>query len=206
MNPARTAIFIEPQGALLEALRERKAWLEQTMPRQAFTRHPPHVTLLFGDYGPPDQWLSALRTRVARQPAFTLMSDCWREFPNDLQAAGGHTVAYQIQVSSALLALQLAVAETLAVYRVPSPTPHPLADREPFATSLRLFGFPFVGPHWIPHFTVGSPRVSPLDPLLRNLMAASPLHASLVQSVTLWRVRADEHERLSELALAPAAS
>lgn len=202
MTPVRTAIFIEPRGTLRRSLLERKAVLEQTMPGQAYTRHPPHSTLLFGDYGSPELWTDQLRSAVNSLPTFPLATDAWQEFPNDLQADGGHTVAYRVKLSPELLRLQLTIAEVVAPFRRPLPIPHPLADREPFASSLLRFGFPFVGPHWIPHFTIGSPRVPANDPLLKTLMAGSAAHEEQINCVSVWRVTADHHERLTGLALA----
>lgn len=202
MTPVRSAIFIEPRGPLRTALIERKSMLERAMPGQAYTCHPPHSTLLFGDYGSPELWTDNLRAAVISLPPFPLATDAWQEFPNDLQANGGHTVAYRVKLSPDLLRLQLTIAEVVAPFRKPDPIPHPLADREPFASSLMRFGFPFVGPHWIPHFTIGSPRVPANDPLLVTLMAGSAAHEEQINCVSVWRVTADHHERLTELALA----
>lgn len=202
MTIERTAIFIEPQGSLRASLIERKKMLELAMPGQAYTSHPPHSTLLFGEYGPPEIWTEKLRAAVEPLPAFRLSTDAWQQFPNDLQAAGGHTVAYRVKLSPELLRLQLTIAEAVAPFRKNLSVPHPLADREPFATSLNRFGFPFVGPHWIPHFTIGSPRVPANDPLLSTLMAGSAVHETPVGTIAIWRVTADHHERLTELALA----
>ncbi|ATC64735.1 hypothetical protein CMV30_12615 [Nibricoccus aquaticus] len=201
MNLPRTAIFIEPQGTLRTSLIERKKILELAMPGQAYTSHPPHSTLLFGEYGSPEIWTGKLRAAVNSLPPFRLATDAWQEFPNDLQAAGGHTVAYRVKLSPELLRLQLTIAEVVAPFRESSSLQHPLADREPFASSLKHFGFPFVGPHWIPHFTIGSPRLPANDPLLASLMNGSPIHELHVNTISIWQVMADHHNRLTELAL-----
>ena len=203
MNTGSTGIFIEPRGTLLDALRQRKARLSHDLPGSAFCGHPPHCTLLFGQYGSLADWFDKLRGNVGACPAFDLQTDAWQQFPSDPLAGGGHTVAYRVEPSSELLALQRVVAETVAPYRQPSTVAHLLADREPFASSLKQFGSPFVGPHWIPHFTIGSPRVPAYDPLLARLMTGSPLHTSEVPFISIWRVNADQHERLGELALNP---
>jgi hypothetical protein len=205
MNPARTAVFIEPAGSLRAALVELKKTLELAMPGQAYTCHPPHSTLLFGDYGSPEKWIGKLRAAIKLVPPFSLSTDTWQEFPNDLQAAGGHTIAYRVKLSPELLRLQLIVAEIIAPFREPASVAHPLAHCEPFGRSLERFGFPFVGPHWIPHFTIGSPQVPAHDPLLVTLMAGSAAHEFQVNHIAIWRVTADHHERLTELALAGSA-
>lgn len=204
MKPARTAIFIEPQGTLLEALYDRKAWLEQAMPGQAYCSHPPHCTLLFGDYGAPAEWLEGLSERVAAVPALDLETDAWLQFPGDVQAGGGHTVAYRVRPTPALAGLQQTVADCLAPFIQPSLNDHPLAGKEPFARSLTKYGFPFVGTHWIPHFTIGSPIVAPEAPLLVRLMTVPVRHRFVVRILSVWLVTGDRHERIHELALAQA--
>ncbi|SRR5258708_4156877 len=204
MNSSGTAIFIEPHGTLLESLQERKAWLEQTMPGQAFCGHPPHCTVLFGSYGPSARWLEPLRQRLVKLSDFALDTEAWQQFPHDALAGGGHTIAYRVRLAPALLELQQSVGDCLAPFRTTGEKPHPLATTEPFAGSLRKYGFPFVGPHWIPHFTIGSPLVAPDAPLLARLMSGPVRHRFAVQALSVWRVEGDHHERLHELALAGA--
>jgi hypothetical protein len=201
MNPSGTAVFIEPLGSLRSALLERKALLETRLPGQAYTRHPPHATLVFGRYGVPDQWLEALQARLATVAPFELATVDWQEFPNDALAAGGHTIAYRATLTPALLELQRVVADELTPFHTIAHVPHPLANTEPFATSLRRYGSPFVGPHWIPHFTIGSPRVSANDPLVAALKSGNPQHSIDVAALSVWSVNGDHHERLRELAL-----
>ena len=203
MNSDMIAVFIEPHGSLLASLRERKAWLESRMPKQAYCNHPPHCTLLVGKYGSPRDWLGTLRRRLEDVPAFELETVAWQQFPQDDLAGGGHTIAYRVQLTPALAFLQEAVADSLGPFATQESNAHPLSGTEPFASSLRKFGFPFVGGHWIPHFTIGSPLVAPESALLTVLMAGPVQHHFVVRSVSVWRVDGDYHERLHELALSP---
>lgn len=201
-----TAIFLEPTGPLRDALLGRKAHLERAMPGQAYCSHPPHCTLLFGDYGPPAAWFDALRAAVHGVPPFPVETEGWQLFPNDLLAGGGTTVAFRVRLGPQLGQLQRIVAETLAPHRPPAARAaaagHPLAAREPFATSLGRYGFPFVGEHWIPHFTIGSPRVGAETPLVRELSTGSPCHAFRLGEISVWRVAGEEHTRQAGLPLA----
>lgn len=198
---ALTAVFIEPEGPLLSEIQERKAWLEARLPGQAYTSHPPHSTLLVGDYGPADQWRDALEASLRARPPFELLTEDWILFADDALAGGGQTVALRAALSSSLLDLQRGVAEALAPFHRGDATVHPLAQREPFATSLRHYGFPFVGSHWIPHFTVGSPRVTAHDPLVAELQRPPAKFRSAVNAISIWRVCGDEHVRSDVLAL-----
>lgn len=201
MKTNGTAVFIEPKGTLLEALVERKAWLEKSMPGQALCGHPPHCTLFYGDYGPPAQWIEDLRRSAGELRAFELETDGWQEFTDDPMTGGGQTVAFRARLSEELARLQRTVADCLAPFSRGDAMAHPLSETEPFASSLRKFDFPFVGTHWIPHFTIGSPLVEPGSPLVAGLKSGSPSHRFLVRKISVWRVDGDKHERLDELAL-----
>lgn len=201
MNAGGTAIFIEPTGTLLRAVVERKAWLERSMPGQAFCSHPPHCTLLFGDYGSSTRWLDELRRCAGGMQPFELETDRWHQFSNDPMTGGGQTIAFRVRLSEELALVQRVVAECLAPFASADATAHPLSNTEPFASSIREFGFPFVGTHWIPHFTVGSPLVGSEASIVSRLMSGPVRHRCPVRSISVWRVEGDRHERLHELAL-----
>jgi hypothetical protein len=196
IKPARLAVFLDPTGPLRDAILARKALLESRLPNQAYTAHPPHCTLLYGDYGPPERAVAALRTALAGLPVLVQRSTGWLEFPDDTLAGGGHTIAYRLEATDRLLALQLRIAEALGPWHDRNvAAAHPLAGREPFATSLTRYGFPFVGSHWLPHCTIGSPRVAAGTPLLAELMAGSPEHAFEVANISVWLVQGEKHIR-----------
>lgn len=196
-----TAIFLEPTGSLLATIRERKMWLEAQMPRQPYSAHPPHCTVLFGDYGPVQVWQSLLAARLAAFPSFEIETVGWHVFANDTLTGGGQTVALRAVASPALLSLQTIVAETVAPFSRNAIAAHPLALREPFATSLRHYGYPFVGPHWIPHFTIGSPQVPEDAPFVGQIQAAESRHRFTLECIGIWNVVGEAHNRIDMLPL-----
>lgn len=202
-----TAIFLEPRGSLREAIVLGKQQLERAMPGQPYCSHPPHSTLLFGDYGPIGTWLDALRAATRAVPAFTVETTAWQLFPDDPLAGGGTTIAWRARLDAPLARLQRLVATTLAPHRpattIAALAAHPLANREPFASSLRHYGFPFVGDHWIPHFTLGSPGVAAEAPLIGALTAGSPRHQFPLEAISVWSVTGEHHEPRAELPLGP---
>ncbi|HSI86269.1 MAG: 2'-5' RNA ligase family protein [Candidatus Methylacidiphilales bacterium] len=198
------AIFIEPRGVLLEEIVQRKTMLEKILPGMPYTSHPPHSTLIFGNYGEPDAWLARLRERLKSMACFPLHVKSWVNFENDVLAGGGNTIAYRATASKELLALQVAVAEIVAPFHSVKvgKAPHPLAGREPFATSLRLYGSPFIGAHWIPHFTIGSLKGPTASELALLLTQETPNYTFSVDCISVWKVEGEKHERLHEIALA----
>jgi hypothetical protein len=203
VKPSRPeiAVFIEPEGSLRQLVVERKAWLEAQMPGQPFCSHPPHATLLVGDYAPPDVWVEEATRKLATCAAFELHTSGWQVFPDDALSGGGQTVAVRVTPSPALSDLQMNMAELLGPFCRAPQQAHPLATREPFATSLRRYGFPFVGNHWLPHFTVGSPRVPIGHPLIEKLQLGSASCTFAVTRLSVWRVHGEHHLRVREILL-----
>ena len=195
-----TAFFIEPQGSLLEVIREKKALLESVLPGQPYVSHPPHCTVFFGRFGPTEEWLPTLATALAGVRTFVLRTTAWQEFDRDSMSNGGHTLAFRAESTEALGLLQRTVANTLQPFRQPA-GPHPLDNIEPFATSLRRFGSPFVGEHWIPHFTIGSPRVLRSDPVLALLKSGPVSHSFFLRQLSVWDVDGDSHTKLVTIPL-----
>ena len=200
MNHQGYALFIQPSGSLRDSLIEWKSWLENTLPGQPLCGHPPHCTLLFGSYEHPDIWLEDLRRRFSTFAPFELATDGWKHFQDDPLTGGGQTIAFRVKPTRVLSELQMIAATTLMHY-YQRDFKHPLWDREPFATSQKIYGSPFVGEHWIPHFTIASPLVSSESPLLAELQSCSANHSCLVERISVWHIEANEHRFISELAL-----
>ena len=193
-------VFIEPTGALRDSVLMNKRTLQRAFPNAAYVGHPPHCTVIFGECVSPEHWVDGLRTTLKTNRGFEVETNAWQDFPAD-PLTGGHTLAYRILKSPQLAALQLRVARFLAPHMRPSESPHPLAETEPFASSLRHYHSPFVGDHWIPHFTIGSPRADADDPVLNAIRSTSPLHQFTLREVTIYRVDQDCHEVVDRIPL-----
>ena len=201
MKRGYTGIFLEPQGTLLETVLESKGWLESVLPRQPYTTHPPHCTLLHGIYGDSTAWLETLRTSLSTKPNFAIETTEWMQFPADRLAGGLSTLALRVRPTPILRHLQLDVARILSAHVIRDEAAHPLVDQEPFRSSLQLYGSPFVGTHWIPHYTIGAVPEDCSPKLLSELMSRSPQHKFTARSVSVWDIDGNHHAWRYELAL-----
>lgn len=171
------------------------------MPNQPYVAAPPHCTLVHGRFVCVDKWVGLLTRALEVVAPFEVTTKAWHQFPDDPMTHGGHTVAYRAELDSTLASLQETVAKVVAPYAAHRCQKHPLDGVEPFATSLRKYGSAFVGPHWIPHFTIGSPHVAKDSQLLADLTYGSPSHRFLVKRVSIWHADGDDHRKLCSLAL-----
>ncbi|MEY4387224.1 MAG: hypothetical protein RLY20_2507 [Verrucomicrobiota bacterium] len=195
-------IFIEPTGSLAESIRVLKAEVERQLPGQKFCSHPPHSTLIYGQYQDPKLWRDQLAGALAALPPFRIQTTEFGFFYDDALAGGGHTVVFKAQPVPEIYALQKACGDILKRWRIATQPPRGgLLEREPFRSSFAEYGFPFVGPHWIPHFTVASLKVAKDAPLLRALTAGNPRHEFLLDRVSVWEIAGDSHAKLFEAPL-----
>src|SRR5690606_23819319 len=78
----------------------------------------------------------------------------WRVFEQDA-VTGGETLCLEIENSALLLAIQLEIARSLSPLRTAA-IPYGISWQGAFKSSYDLWGFPFVGAHWVPHVTIAS--------------------------------------------------
>ncbi len=196
-------IFIEPTGSLAGAIRSLKAEVERQMSGQKFCAHPPHNTLIYGRYQEPKLWRAQFAAALAALPPFRIQTTEFGFFYDDALAGGGHTVVFKAVPTPEIFSLQKSCGDVLKQWRG---SDEPVArggllEREPFRSSFAEYGFPFVGPHWIPHFTIASLKVAKDAPLLRAISSGEARHEFLLDRVSVWEIEGDSHTKLFEVPL-----
>ena len=192
----RYAVFLEPTGGLRDFLVDAKSRVEATLPGQTYCAHPPHSTLIHGAYERVSAWRGALCAGVKSQDSFQLVCSDTQVFYDDVLAGGGHTVAVRADRDPALAELQRVVANVLARHKIADPSAGAADWQGPMRASVDQYGFPFVGEHWIPHFTIASLKTDRDHPLLNDLLATSVHFTMIVDKVSVWSINDDEHEHL----------
>lgn len=195
------AIFVEPTGALRSRINEMKDRVRAILPGSPYCDHPAHSTIVVAPLKDPAVGTSHLPERLAIAP-FILHVGEPLVFYDDAFTAG-HTLAWRVQSDSALLTLQRTVAQLLAPLvnqQALPPLPPPIA-REPFLSSYQRFGFPFVGDHWIPHFTIASLQAPRTHPMIKTFLDRSESFELPVQEVSLWLVNGETHTKLRTIKL-----
>ncbi|MBK7406420.1 MAG: hypothetical protein IPJ41_17920 [Phycisphaerales bacterium] len=100
----------------------------------------------------------------------------------------------------ALRAWQRAVVDALVAAAPPVPTPGP-AFAGALGESQARYGWPFVGEHWIPHFTVASVPAERSDPLVGACLALPLDFRFAADSAALCGIRGDAHVVVARVAL-----
>ena len=197
----RHAIFIEPVGQLREHIEYWKDKIERAMPGMPYGSHPPHVTLFVAPLLENGHQIDVLREKLDKVSPFVIDVGEPLVFYDDALAGGGHTLVLRIGANPQLSALQCEVAEGLSVLvdrRRLGPLSEGL-DVEPFRESQRRYGFPFVGEHWIPHFSIASVKADRDHLLIDEFIASKKSFHTLVEKLGIWSVEGDGHSRLAEI-------
>ncbi len=183
------------------------AWKDRVSkqwPGAAYVTHPPHSTMWVGDVHDGDAVRAALEEAAAQVPAFSMSIQSPCVFYDDALAGGGQTCAFAATLVSSLIRLQQLFCDALRMHRSASTDlelPPPLR-RAPFLESWRRYGFPFVGAHWIPHFTVASLPVRRDDPVVAAFLESTRTCEMTLRSASWWQIVGERHERLVWLPLA----
>jgi hypothetical protein len=202
MAEIKYALFIEPKDSLLELIQNWKKFCAEDFPGAPYLSHPPHSTLLYTYFKSNERVIELLKEVTQKMEAFPLVSQQTIVFENDALAGGGHTLAIRANADQALLHLQMQLSESVVpeieLNReiLPEAINHGL-----FAESFSRFGFPFVGQHWIPHFSIASIKADRSHQLIRNFESQSFSFDQEVNEISLWEVKGDEHQKITSFKL-----
>ena len=194
------AIFIEPQGELKTSLLTWKKKVEEELPGQPYCSHPPHCTLIHANVKGEDLVGERICQAQPRLFPFQVQVSGTDVFWNDT-ATGGHTLYLKISPSSELLDAQLRLAEVIRPAVLPKKVPVFVENNQNLKNSYEKYGFPFVGSHWIPHFSIASLRTERSHPLITDFLSWQPVYEFTIGELTLWRIESDEHTFIGNYAL-----
>lgn len=194
------AVFLEPQGELRQEIISLKNLVNASLPGQKYDNHPPHCTLIFGSYQNPDLWINELQTAINPCTPFSLNTDGFHIFYDDQPAGGGHTVVFRIVKTDPLFNLQTRVGEVLSGYQ-DGRAENSSWFNETLRASMERYGFPFVGDHWFPHFSIASLKVRRNSRFLKYITQRPASFTDWVNELSIWKVDGDQHLKLYTLYL-----
>jgi hypothetical protein len=192
------AIFIEPDGELRQFLIDWKQVVTDAKGNQPYVSHPPHATLLVSRITRQSAWRAAIEQTLHAMPPLELRILRPFAFFDDPGTGGGQTLALEVDTTAPLMTLQKAVADASLPFvdRPGLPPPTGFQEKEPFRSSFMKWGYPFVGPHWRPHFSVASLLTTREDPLIARFLAGPAAFRIRVSALSLWDIDQDTHARL----------
>jgi 2'-5' RNA ligase len=194
-------VFIEPSGELKASILRWKERVNQELPDQPYCSHLPHCTLIH---------TSILQNSIAQQeirkeakfvPTFSITLKEKQIFWNDESTGGGHTLVWKICQTNDLHNLQLLLAKILKPLVVEHKIPEYVKNNPDFTHSFKLYGFPFIGSHWIPHMTIASIHTDRDHPLLDEFLREVGVMTIKVNQISCWNIEKEKHTLLERISL-----
>ena len=194
------AVFLLPKGDFALELFYWKERIKKELPNQPYTIHPPHMTLINIDVKTENGGLAAISSLSSSTHPIQITVNKTGSFWDDV-ATGGHTLYFGIEKNDILNALQKSLALALQEVRQILPPPNYLKDNKQLLGSYDKYGFPFIGDHWIPHFSISSLLTYKTHPIIEEFLAMPKQYHFTVNQITLWRVEDDKHTLLETVYL-----
>lgn len=194
-------VFIEPRDELKTNILSWKDRVMQELSYQPYCSHPPHSTLIHTNVTQEAKAQEETRKALNSFPAFGIETDGSYVFLDDRATGGGHTLIWKIRQIKELNELQLLVAEALKPLLAENSVPAYVKANPLLRESFALYGFPFIGSHWIPHMTIASLKTEDSHPLIEAFLCQSETFPMEVNEVSCWRIENDQHILLERITL-----
>ena len=193
--------FITPEEPLKSKILFWKGKVKKELKNQPYVEHPPHLTLINLDLYEENQAISNVKESISSIRAFNIKISQKDVFFNDI-STNGHTIYYKANKTSNLEDIQIQLAVILAKYKKSKNLPKFLMKNNILLKSYKSFGSPFIGSHWIPHFTVASLQVENENPLLNEFLSKQESYSFMVEKIAIWKINGDDHHMIDEVDLA----
>ena len=191
-------VLFEPKNSFQKLIVNYKNSYKNLETRNNFFYHPPHLTIyLFNSSSSENKIIS--KFKKIRFKKITIDYDNWKTFDND-QNSGKDTVVLAFQLNTEIKKLQEAIAQSLNNLKT-SKIEYKNEWEGLFKKSYLKWGYPFVGKHWIPHFTIGSFSKKNKSYLNELISKKNKFNKILIDEISLCRVNDDKHITISKILL-----
>ena len=192
------AVFILPEEPFTSELVLWKNKIRKDFPKQPYTDHPPHLTLIKLDSIDETEAIKKLSSLSEKLGSIKVEVDSRNVFLNDA-FTGGHTIYFGLKQSNSLMKLQILIADALAPIKKNTNLSNNFKNDSLLYRSNKNYGFPYVGDHWIPHFTVASLTTNKRKKILKNFLSLPASFDFEINRFSIWRIHEDVHIKLKTI-------
>ena len=193
-------VFIVPNGELKSKIISWKQKIEKELHEQPYTSHPPHMTIIHSNINECNSAINEIKECLKGLKSFKITVHKNNIFWNDL-FTGGNTLSYNIKKNKYLNEIQKKISVVFSKYKENNETPKFFRTHKQLYNSYLDFGFPFVGDHWIPHFTISSLKVAKNHKIIREFLLDQIDVSFTVKTVSIWDINGDQHQMIEECIL-----
>jgi hypothetical protein len=187
------AVFVEPDYKLKKFIKVLKKKIYINYNKSFFFNHPPHSTIFYSDLKNNKLALKNVLKIFKKKINIKIICKKYSSFVNT-PINGETTLFIKIKKNKELSKLQLELANNLSSHvKKDYLTKNKNKFKKKYLkNSFLKYGFPYVGDHWIPHFSIGSIRNN--HPILRNdFIKNNKSFIFKVKYITFWKVNKNQH-------------
>ena len=193
-------VFIVPKGELKSKITFWKKKIEKELNEQPYTNHPPHLTIIHSNINEQKAAINEIEECLEGLKSFKLTVYKNNIFWDDL-FTGGNTLSYNIKKNEYLNDIQKKISAVFSKYKKSNEIPEFFNTQKQLYNSYLNFGFPFVGEHWIPHFTISSLKVAKNHEIIKEFLLDQINISFIVNAISIWEINGNQHKMIKEFIL-----
>jgi 2'-5' RNA ligase len=193
------AIFIEPNGELRKFIIKWKLRIKKNYLNTKFVDHPPHSTIFLANLIKQKIVIKEIQKIADNLPSFKIEINKTNIFLND-EFTNKDTIFLNIKKNINIALLQRKIAEKLKNLVKKKNINQKFLNKQLNDSQLK-YGFPFVGSHWKPHFTIGSIKNFKGKTDYNVFMKKKISFEINIKTISLWKISGNKHKRIKNFNL-----
>ena len=185
-------IFIEPNKELKTYINKWKKKINKNFIRSKLTSHPPHSTIYYADLVKDKDILKVLETTLKTINSFKISINKTLIFYDD-KLTGGDTMCLLINKNDKLFQIQKKIAENLKFFIKKNSNGNRKFTNKALSASVKKYGYPFVGKHWLPHFTIGSIKNKRNSTEFKQFLEETVKFTNNINYISVWKISGNKH-------------
>ena len=188
-------IFLEPEGKLKNFISKWKRRIKKSNLKTEYVNHPPHSTIYHSNFVNEKKVIENLRNVTKKINSFKIQINKTGLFIND-SFTNKDTIYLNIKKNKKIYKLQKHFANNLKSLVKKDKLKVSKSFNKKMKNSMIKYGFPFVGSHWKPHFTIGSIKNFKEYYDYQSFKKTKIYFEQNVRSVSLWKIKKNSHKKI----------
>ena len=190
-------IFIEPKYELRNYIVKWKLKIKKKYSNTKYINHPPHLTLFFANISKENKAIEAIENVANQLKSFKIHINQAGIFVNDA-FTGKDTIYLKINKNRKIYLLQKKIANNLKFLVNKRKLNNFKNLNNNLKKSFLNYGYPFVGTHWKPHFTIGSINNFKNKEEYKKFFDKKINFTNEVKVISLWRINQKKHTKIKD--------
>ena len=194
------AVFLNPNDTVSKEINRWKKIVNEKFCDSYYCDHPPHSTIINVEVENYTLAIEDVKKAVNGYKSFEIIINNKDVFWDDI-LTGGHTIYFGIKKNPDLHLLQKIIAKSLRNHLINRPASTQIKNNQTLYNSYKSYGSPFIGKHWLPHFTIASIETSKNDSLVQKFLNDDILEKFTINNFSIWIINGDNHNMIENINL-----